>query len=220
MHKINIPVESTSLFRTVIPSTSFQTITDACTSKFPVTTAMDGNDLIVKVIGSGATVARLEPYFEEGIKAPLISIATPGFLDHCETVKRDTWKHWLLNLITGCGRFKKMDVNAKTALMPDWLDDTSPENKMVVSLVHSMLADKMVDVGNTLNDQLARFFRELDEFYQFVEQPIGGFDKWINHPSPVIISDDELNSLAESLKNAGDIVSSYANLKSGLFIND
>lgn len=220
MHKINIQVASTSLFRTVIPSTSFQTISDACSSKFPVTTVMDGNDLIVKMIGSGATVAMLEPYFEERIKSPLISITTPGFLDHCETVERDTWKQWLLKLVTGCGRFKSMDVNAKTALMPNWLDESSRETEMAVPLVHIMASDDMVAVGKTLNEQLSRFFRELDEFFKFVEQSLGGFEKWINHPSPVIISDGELDSLAESLKNTGDIVSSYETLRSGILNND
>lgn len=220
MHKINLQVATTSLFRTIIPSTSYQTITDACSSKFPVTTAIDGNDLIVKMVGSGATVATLEPYFEERIKLPMISISTPGFLDHCEKVKRDTWKQWLLKLVTGCGRFKSMDVNAKTALMPNWLDDSSPETEMTVPLVHFMTSNDMVAVGKTLNEQLSRFFRELDEFYKFVEQSIGGFEKWINHPSPVIISDDELDSLAESLKNTGDIVSSYEALRSGILKND
>lgn len=220
MHKINLQVATTSLFRTIIPSTSYQTITDACSSKFPVTTAIDGNDLIVKMVGSGATVATLEPYFEERIKLPMISISTPGFIDHCEKVKRDTWKQWLLKLVTGCGRFKSMDVNAKTALMPNWLDDSSQETEMTVPLVHFMTSNDMVAVGKTLNEQLSRFFRELDEFYKFVEQSIGGFEKWINHPSPVIISDDELDSLAESLKNTGDIVSSYETLRSGILKND
>lgn len=220
MHKINLQVATTSLFRTVIPSTSYQTITDACSSKFPVTTAIDGNDLIVKMVGSGATVATLEPYFEDRIKLPMISISTPGFIDHCEKVKRDTWKQWLLKLVTGCGRFKSMDVNAKTALMPNWLDDSSPETEMTVPLVHFMTSNDMVAVGKTLNEQLSRFFRELDEFYKFVEQSLGGFEKWINHPSPVIISDDELDSLAESLKNTGDIVSSYEALRSGILKND
>lgn len=220
MHKINLQVATTSLFRTIIPSTSYQTITDACSSKFPVTTAIDGNDLIVKMVGSGATVATLEPYFEERIKLPMISISTPGFLDHCKNVKRDTWKQWLLKLVTGCGRFKSMDVNAKTALMPDWLDESSRETEMAVPLVHIMTSDDMVAVGKMLNDQLSRFFRELDEFFKFVEQSLGGFEKWINHSSPVIISDGELDSLVESLKNTGDIVSSYETLRSGILNND
>ena len=219
MKRFNLPIHEAPMFRSVIPNGVYHRIADACLAKYPVSVQVEGNDIVVRMISNGVKIAYIEPWPD----TKLYCVNVPNLMYRENKITRDDWSQWLDYALPVAAKYKQFDLSTKIEMLPrEDLNDklcgtrtlASYEkniDEIIDSLIKMISYEKNIDeIIDSLIKMIDEYMASIDEFFNFVQGAIGSLDKWIDRPSPIVITDGELDEMVDALSYAHEIANSGA----------
>ena len=202
MKRFNLPIHEAPMFRSVIPNGVYHRIADACLAKYPVSVQVEGNDIVVRMISNGVKIAYIEPWPD----TKLYCVNVPNLMYRENKITRDDWSQWLDYALPVAAKYKQFDLSTKIEMLPrEDLNDKLCGTRTLASYEKNI--DEIID---SLIKMIDEYMASIDEFFNFVQGAIGSLDKWIDRPSPIVITDGELDEMVDALSYAHEIANSGA----------
>lgn len=202
MKRFNLPIHETPMFRSVIPNGVYHRIADTCLAKYPVSVQVEGNDIVVRMISNGVKIAYIEPWLEK----KLYCVNVPNLMYRENKITSDDWSTWLDYALPVAAKYKQFDLSTKIEMLPSEDLHTNLCGTYTIAVYEKSIDDIIAALLRMIDGYMA----SVDEFFNFVQGAIGSMDKWLDKPSPIVITDGELGEMVDALTYAHEIANSGA----------